>query len=51
MTYWIIQDGQEIACCKKELFLSIHMNLQMNIAEDTDQAIKNVEKEMADLFQ
>lgn len=29
---------------------SVHMNLQMNIADDTDQAIKNVEKEMKIYF-
>ena len=29
---------------------NIHMNLQMNIADDTDQAIKNVEKAMKTYF-
>jgi alkanesulfonate monooxygenase SsuD/methylene tetrahydromethanopterin reductase-like flavin-dependent oxidoreductase (luciferase family) len=35
---------------QKGIIPSIHMNLQMNIADDTDQAIKNVEKEMAIYF-
>jgi alkanesulfonate monooxygenase SsuD/methylene tetrahydromethanopterin reductase-like flavin-dependent oxidoreductase (luciferase family) len=35
---------------QKGITPSIHMNLQMNIAEDTDQAIKNVEQEMKVYF-
>ncbi|WP_203553288.1 LLM class flavin-dependent oxidoreductase [Bacillus sp. B15-48] len=35
---------------QKGISPSIHLNLQMHIAEDTDQAIKNVEKEMKIYF-